>query len=276
MLRKVPGFDSLPASGPELYAGRPSWQATSQRQATAYTRGMNVNQTLARNLQAVRARIAAACARANRDPAGVTLIGVTKSVDAATTEALIALGVRDIGENRQQDAAEKFARMTAPKGVTRHFLGPLQRNKVKRVLELFDVIHSVDSLKLAREIEQRAIELGRMEVPVFLEVNIAAEPQKHGFAPDDLHAALQQCVVQFSRVKVIGLMCMAPHLEDPQAARPHFRRLRELARVPISCGVGHELPALSMGMSGDFEAAIEEGATHVRVGTALFAGLPPR
>lgn len=237
---------------------------------------MQTHDILALNLASVHRRIAAACARAGRDPAGVTLIGVTKSVNAAITGALIAQRLADIGENRQQDAAVKFTQMPELKGVTRHFIGPLQRNKVKRVLELFDVIHSVDSLKLAEEIEKRAIELGRQEVPVFLEVNIAAEPQKHGFAPDDLHAALQQCVVQFSRVKVLGLMCMAPHLDNPEAARPHFRHLRELARVPISCGVGHELPALSMGMSGDFEVAIEEGATHVRVGTALFEGLPPR
>ena len=231
-------------------------------------------ETIARNLAAVRKRIAAACARAGRDPGAVTLIGVTKGVDAAITDALIAQGVRDIGENRQQDAAVKFAAMDKLAGVTRHFIGPLQRNKVKRVLELFDVIHSVDSLKLAEEIEKRAVELGRKEVPVFLEVNVAAEPQKHGFAPDELPAALQQCVVQFSRVKVIGLMCMAPHLDEPQSARPHFRRLRELARVPISCGVGHELPALSMGMSGDFETAIRLGATHVRVGTAIFGTRP--
>lgn len=237
---------------------------------------MDMHAILARNVSAVRGRIAAACARAGRDPAGVTLIGVTKSVDAAATDALIAQGVRDIGENRQQDAAVKFAAMGRLAGVSRHFIGPLQRNKVKRVLELFDVIHSVDSLKLAEEIEKRAIELGRKEVPVFLEVNIAAEPQKHGFTPDDLHPALQQCAVQFSRLKVLGLMCMAPHLGDPQAARPHFRRLRELANVPISCGLSQPLPSLSMGMSGDFEVAIEEGATHVRVGTALFDGLSPR
>lgn len=241
-----------------------------------YTGAVSVETILARNLAAVRARMAAACARAGRDPAGVTLIGVTKSVDAAVTDALIAQGLGDIGENRQQDASAKFAQMKAPGAARRHFIGPLQRNKVRRVLEQFDVIHSVDSLKLAEEIEKRAVELGRAEVPVFLEVNIAAEPQKHGFAPDDLHNALQHCAVQFSRLKVLGLMCMAPHLDDPERARPYFRRLRELARVPLSCGVVHELAALSMGMSGDFEVAIEEGATHVRVGTALFEGLPPR
>lgn len=231
---------------------------------------------LSRNLAIVRARIAAACTRAKRDPAAVTLIAVTKSVDAATTQALIDLGVADIGENRQQDAAEKVPHVPALAGPQRprlHFIGPLQRNKVKRVLEMFDVIHSVDSMRLAEEIEKRAIELGRREVPCFVQVNIAREPQKQGFGPDEVHAALQQFPVRFERIKVQGLMCMAPLDADPEKSRPHFHAMRELAHVPINCGLGHELAALSMGMSGDFEVAIEEGATHVRVGTALFEGL---
>jgi len=239
---------------------------------------VSIETTLLHNLAAVRTRIAAACARAGRQPQSVTLIGVTKSVNAETTDTLIRLGVGDIGENRLQDATEKFARMASPDThrVTRHFIGPLQRNKVKRVLELFEVIHSVDSIKLAEEIERRAIELGRAEVQVFAQVNIGAEAQKQGFAPDELVTALQHCAAHFSRVKVIGLMCMAPHLDDPQAARPYFKRMRELVRVPINCGLAQELPYISMGMSGDFEVAIEEGATHVRVGSALFEGLPPR
>jgi pyridoxal phosphate enzyme (YggS family) len=237
---------------------------------------MDLRATLSGNLALVRAKIAAAYARVKRDPATVTLIGVTKSVDAATTQALIELGVRDIGENRQHDAAEKFPHVPALAGQDRprlHFIGPLQRNKVKRALETFDVIHSVDSMRLADEIEKRAIEIGRREAPVFVQVNIAREPQKQGFDPDEIHAALQQFAVKFERIKVQGLMCMAPLDRDPEKARPYFRRMRELAHVPINCGLGHELAALSMGMSGDFEVAIEEGATHVRVGTALFEGL---
>lgn len=237
---------------------------------------MNVREMLSGNLASVRARIAAARARAGRDPEGVTLIGVTKFVDAATTQALIELGVADIGENRQQDAADKFSNVPALLGARRprlHFIGPLQRNKVKRVLETFDVIHSVDSTRLAEEVEKRAIELGRKDVPVFVQVNIGREAQKQGFDPDEVHAALQQFATKLERIKVLGLMCMAPLDPDPEKARPHFRRMRELAHVPINCGLGHELAALSMGMSGDFEVAIEEGATHVRVGTALFEGL---
>lgn len=237
---------------------------------------MNLDQTLAANLTSVKARIATACARAGRDATEVTLIGVTKSVDAATTDALIARGVGNIGENRQQDAAEKFPRLRNLAAVTRHFIGPLQRNKVRRVLELFDVIHSVDSTRLADEIEKRAIELGRPRVDVFVQVNVAGETQKQGLPPDDLVTALQHLALQCPRLRVLGLMCMAPHLDDPKAARPHFARLRTLAQVPINCGVCQNLPGLSMGMSGDFEVAIEEGATHVRVGTALFEGLPPR
>ncbi len=237
---------------------------------------MNLDQTLAANLASVKTRIAAACARAGREATGVTLIGVTKSVDAATTDALIAQGVVEIGENRQQDAAEKFPRLRNLAAVTRHFIGPLQRNKVRRVLELFDVIHSVDSTRLADEIEKRAIELGRPRVDVFVQVNVAGETQKQGLPPEDLVTALQHLALHCPRLHVLGLMCMAPHLDDPMAARPHFARLRTLAQVPINCGVCQNLPGLSMGMSGDFEVAIEEGATHVRVGTALFEGLPPR
>ena len=225
---------------------------------------MDFRETLRSNLAAVRARIAAACASVRRDPAAVTLIAVTKAVDAAATQALIELGVRDIGENRQQDAAAKFPLVPALAGAAKpklHFIGPLQRNKVRRVLEVFDVIHSVDSLRLAEEIDKRAAELGR-EVPSFLEVNVAREARKHGFDPGEVHAALDQLAAKCPRLKVLGLMCMAPLHPDPEKARPHFRRMRELARGG----------ALSMGMSGDFEVAVEEGATHVRVGTALLKG----
>lgn len=227
---------------------------------------------LKRNLQAVAARIAKAARRAGRDPAGVTLIAVTKSVDAATTQAVIELGVRDIAENRQQSAAEKLPQvpaLTGPQRPTLHFIGPLQRNKVKRVLELFDVLHSVESVKLAGEVSKRALELGRTAA-IFVQVNVAGEEQKGGFAPDELAAALKE-IVTLPGLRVLGLMCMAPYSIEPEVARPHFKRLAELSRRLLDQGL---LPpgasALSMGMSGDFEVAIEEGATHVRVGSALY------
>lgn len=226
---------------------------------------------IAANLKRIRDRMAQACLRAGRGRGDVTLIAVTKSVDAATTQAVIEAGVRHIAENRQQDADDKLPRVPALQHSKRpllHFIGPLQRNKVKRVLQRFDVIHSVDSLELAQEIGKRCLELGR-EVGVFIEVNVADEAQKHGFDPaasDDVRQ-----IRDIKGVHVLGLMCMAPYGDDPEAARPHFMRLAQISRqwreqdiLPVSAD------HLSMGMSGDFEVAIEEGATHIRVGSALF------
>jgi pyridoxal phosphate enzyme (YggS family) len=220
--------------------------------------------TLLNNLENVRKRIARACNHAGRDPAGVTLVAVTKTVDAATVQTLIELGVNDLAENRQQNAADKLPKVPGLQLTDRprlHFIGPLQRNKVKRVVEMFDVIHSVDSVRLAAEINNRAIELKR-SIEVFIEVNVAGEAQKSGVAPEQLSDSLAQ-IVGLPNLRVLGLMTMAPLSDDPQAARPHFKRLAELARE-------HKLKGLSMGMSGDFEVALEEGATHVRIGTALF------
>lgn len=223
---------------------------------------------LAANLKDVQRRIAAA----GRD---VTLIAVTKSVDAETTQALTELGVTDIAENRQQTAADKLPHVPALKEEGRptlHFIGPLQRNKVKRVLEQFDVIHSVDSVKLAQEISKRAEELQRT-AGIFVQVNVAGEAQKGGFEPGELSESLKE-ILRLPHLHVWGLMCMAPYDDDPEAARPHFKRLAELSREMIAGGHMPEgANRLSMGMSGDFEVAIEEGATHVRVGSALFEGL---
>lgn len=224
-------------------------------------------QRLSKNLHEVRRRIAGAAR--GRD---ITLIAVTKSVDAETTQALIELGITDIAENRQQTAAEKLPRVAALQTENRptlHFIGPLQRNKVKRVLEQFDVIHSVDSVKLAQEISKRAEELQRT-AGIFVQVNVAGEAQKGGFEPGELTESLKE-ILGLPRLYLWGLMCMAPYDDDPEAARPHFKSLAELSREMIA---GGHMPAgasrLSMGMSGDFEVAIEEGATHVRVGSALF------
>ena len=219
---------------------------------------------LLNNLETVRARIQQAALRAGRDPGAVTLIGVTKSVDAATIQMLIELGVNDIAENRQQNAADKLPKVQGLQVTDRprlHFIGPLQRNKVKKVLEQFDVIHSVDSVKLAEEISKRAVELHRTP-GIFVEVNVAGETQKDGLPPGELGNSLAE-ILRLPNLGVQGLMTMAPLSDDPEAARPHFKALARLTRA-------HQLSGLSMGMSRDFEVAIEEGATHIRVGTALF------
>jgi hypothetical protein len=228
---------------------------------------------LATNLKRIHDRIAAACARVNRDPADVTLIAVTKYVDAPTMQALIELGVRDIAENRQQTAASKLPDVAGLQGVSRprlHFIGPLQRNKVKRVLEKFDVIQSVDSLKLAEEISHRASEL-QLTADMFVEINIAGEERKSGMPPEQAESVIRE-IAGLQHIHVLGLMCMAPHSDDAEAARPYFRSLATLSRELRESGaLPQDAGNLSMGMSGDFEVAIEEGATHVRIGTALFA-----
>lgn len=229
-------------------------------------------ETLKLNLASVRTRMSIAASKSGRPINDVTLVAVTKSVDTATTQALIDLGLKDIAENRQQAAAEKLPQLTGLGDVTKHYIGPLQRNKVKRVLELFDVIHSVDSVKLAREISNRAAELQRT-AGIFVQVNMALEPQKGGFEPRNVRESLRE-ILSLPRLHVWGLMCMAPYNENPETARPHFKRLAALSHELIEERI---MPPganrLSMGMSGDFEVAIEEGATHIRVGSALFEGL---
>lgn len=230
------------------------------------------------NLKRVRERIAAACARVKRDPKDVTLIAVTKTVGPEVMQALIELGVTAIGENKLQAAQEKFPKVPALKGrkpgqgegpAETHFIGHLQTNKVKGVLELFDTIHSVDSLKLVQEIEKRVWQTEHGMFPCFIEVN-SGEENKEGVESVEV-ASLWQAMKQTENVLPVGLMTMAPVVERAENVRPVFQRLR---------AVFDEIPPdpkysrwLSMGMSNDFEIAIEEGATHVRIGTALFEGL---
>jgi hypothetical protein len=211
------------------------------------------------NLARVRERIARAAERAGRRPADVLLIGVSKTVDVARIRAAVAAGVTALGENRVQEAKAKIAELGRP--ATWHLIGHLQTNKVKDALELFDVIHSLDRLELARELERRAAARGQV-VEALLQVNVAAEPSKGGVGPDAVGEALD-VVGKLAHVRVRGLMTIPPEVERAEDARPWFRRLRELAER-------HSLSELSMGMSGDFEVAVEEGATMVRLGTAIF------
>lgn len=229
---------------------------------------------LAGNLKRVRERIAAACARVKRDPKEVTLIAVTKTVGPDVMQALIELGVTDIGENKLQAAREKFPHVPGLRDrskVKRHFIGHLQTNKVKGVLELFDVIHSVDSARLAVELERRAGQLGAGSIPCFLEIN-NGEEQKDGMLEEDLSRVLNIVGSKCPHLALLGLMTMAP-AQTAETVRPVFRSLQTLARIEFTTSLPGKIPALSMGMSNDFEIAIEEGATHVRIGTALFEGL---
>ena len=215
--------------------------------------------TIAERLDAVRLRIAAACLRGGRSPEDVTLVAVVKGFPPAAVREAVAAGVRHLGENRVQEAAARRPPLDdLPPDVVWHMVGHLQTNKVATALNLFDIIQSVDSLHLAQAVSGRA----HIDVPVFLEVNVAGEATKYGFAPDDLPAAAE-AIARLPHIEVRGLMTVAPLLADQQQARPVFRRLRELGRA---LGL-HEL---SMGMTDDFEVAVEEGATLVRIGRAIF------
>lgn len=229
--------------------------------------GMEAEARIAENFRTVRARIAAACARAGRSSDSVRLVAVTKYARPEWVQALVALGVHDLGESRPQQLVER-ARAMGP-GLRWHLVGPLQRNKARRVLPLVSLIHSVGSLRLLQTLDRLAEEMGRAP-RVLLEVNISGETAKHGFLPEELTAAWS-AVRECRSVSIEGLMTMPPLTEDVEQARPVFRRLREL-RDRLA-DPGRPLRELSMGMSRDFEVGIEEGATLIRVGSDLFAGL---
>jgi len=225
---------------------------------------------LADRLAAVRARIAAACARAGREP-DVTLVAVTKTVSARVAGLLPELGVTDLGENRPQELWRK-AEALKHLPIRWHLIGHLQRNKVERTLPLVRMIHSIDSLRLARAVAEEGTRCGR-HPETLLQVNASREQQKHGFAADEL-PALRDELARLP-LNVVGLMGMAAYADDPELARPTFIELRRYRdRLQREWNpAGFRIAQLSMGMSGDFEVAVEEGSTLVRVGTALFAGL---
>ncbi|HVG79678.1 MAG TPA: YggS family pyridoxal phosphate-dependent enzyme [Patescibacteria group bacterium] len=220
---------------------------------------------IAANLERVRERVARAAERAGRTPDDVLLIGVSKVVEIERIRAALAAGLGALGENRVQEAKAKVAELGRP--VPWHLIGHLQTNKVKDALPLFDLIQSLDRLELAHELERRAAAQGRV-VEALLQVNVASEASKGGFAPDAVSEALDT-IGTLSHVRVRGLMAIPPEVERAEESRPWFRRLREMADK-------HGLRDRSMGMSGDFEVAIEEGATMVRVGTAIFGPRPSR
>jgi pyridoxal phosphate enzyme (YggS family) len=223
------------------------------------------------NLQAVRERIAAAATAVGRAPDDVTLVAVTKYVDTATTRLLVDCGCRDLGEARPQKLWEKAAELTDPE-IRWHLIGHLQRNKIRRTLPLVHLFHAADSLRLLVELDAEAAALPRGKSQILLEVNVSGDAAKHGFAPDDLSPLVDE-LAKLERLDIRGLMTMTGLEADADAQRRQFAQLRELRdRLRRDWNGRFTLADLSMGMSGDFEAAIAEGATIVRVGSALFEG----
>lgn len=230
---------------------------------------------LTHNLATVRARIAAAAARSGRDPADVTVVAVSKGVDVATMEAAVAAGITDVGENRIQEAERKITQSETLQGdgVRRHMIGTLQTNKVRHALRLFDMIHSLDRPNLGAAISRRASASG-MTMPVLVQVNVSGEATRHGVSPEELLPFIRD-MASLPGLAIKGLMTMAPYTDDAETVRPVFRQLRQLATEVAAADIeGVRMHCLSMGMTNDFEVAVEEGATIVRIGTALFGARP--
>jgi hypothetical protein len=224
------------------------------------------------NLAQIHERISSAAQKVGRPPSDVTLIAVTKYAEMSHVLDLLTLGEYDLAENRPQqfkERAEQIASTTSHQ-VHWHFIGNLQRNKVQQVLLFQPLIHAIDSLKLLERIDFVAQQQACI-VRGLLEVNVSGEASKHGFTPDQIRNEFAQ-IKQMSNVQITGLMTMAPNSDEPEEARPFFRDLREL-RDELTQTHNHALPMLSMGMSGDYEIGIEEGATHIRIGSAIFEGL---
>ena len=220
---------------------------------------------LSDNLALIQQRIRAACDRAGRAPDSVTLLAVAKTQPPEAISAAANLGLTLFGENKVQEAKAKIP--LCPGKLRWHFIGHLQSNKCRDAIELFEMIQSVDSLPLAQELDKRA-EQASKTMPILLEVNAAGEGSKFGYAPERLLAELKE-LNALPRLVIHGLMSVPPWSPEAEKSRPHFRRLREL-KEQCEQILGAPLPHLSMGMSCDFEVAIEEGATLVRIGTALF------
>ncbi len=222
------------------------------------------------NVQRGRARVADAARRAGRREDDVLLVAVSKTVDLERIRAAVVAGVPALGENRVQEAKEKVAALGHP--VPWHLIGHLQTNKVKDAVACFDLIQSVDRLSLAEALSARLASSGRT-LDVLVQVHLGDEPQKGGVAPGDLRAALE-AMAALPGLRLRGLMTIPPFPKDPEESRPHYRELAKLRDAALGWGFGPEFRELSMGMSGDFEVGVEEGATIIRVGTAIFGARP--
>lgn len=220
-------------------------------------------------LARIRAQIEAAALKCGRLPQDVTLIAISKTHPASLVRTAIELGATDVGENRVQEAEQKINEVG--RNATRwHLVGHLQANKARRAVQLFDVIHSLDSVELARRLDRLCGEEGRENLPVLIQVDLGHEETKSGIDEGQLSGLVDDLKV-LARVQLVGLMTLPPFFDDPEQARPFFRRLRELRdELALQGAFGERKGELSMGMTNDFEVAIEEGATMVRVGTAIF------
>ena len=219
------------------------------------------------NYRAVEEKVANACKRAGRSREDVTLIAVSKTKPVSMIEELLPLGVRDFGENKVQELTAKEE--VLPKDIRWHMIGHLQRNKVKYIVDKVDLIHSVDSMRLAEEISKEA-EKKQTDVKVLIEVNVAQEESKFGVSVDETEELVRE-IAKLPRIHVLGLMTIAPNVSDPEENRPVFRTLKKLAvDIKMKNIDNVRMDVLSMGMTGDYQVAIEEGATMVRVGTGIF------
>ena len=221
---------------------------------------------VAENILAIRKKINQAAASSGRNPEEITLIAVTKTVGLEKIREAVDAGLRIFGENRVQEAQTKISNTISPGRIEWHLIGHLQKNKSKSAVELFDLIHTVDSVGLAEEINRHAENIHKVQ-RVLAQVKLSGEETKHGVSEKEL-SSLLEAIAGLKNLKLEGLMTIPPFFEDPGEARPYFRRLKVLRDEAENAG--YRLQQLSMGMSNDFEVAIEEGATMVRIGTAIF------
>lgn len=222
------------------------------------------------NLSRVRERIHSACANAGRNPQEITVVAISKGRVLKQIEEVIAQGILNIGESKVQEALPKHNALRAPQGVVWHMAGRLQTNKVKDAVGIFDLIHSLDSLRLASEINRQAQRLGKIQ-DVLVEIKTSLEEAKSGLRPDEAPDAIKQ-MAELKNINIQGLMTIAPLVDNSEKSRPYFRMLKEL-KDKINQLTARKLTILSMGMTDDFQIAIEEGATMVRLGRAIFEGL---
>lgn len=208
-------------------------------------------------------RVLSACKRSGVEPSGITLLAVTKTVSDEKLKEVLKCGITHIGESRVQEAVAKFPGLKL-KGVKKHFIGRLQTNKAKKAVELFDVIQSIDSYELAHEINRHASSMGKVQ-ECYLEIKVSPEETKFGLSPENAENFLNTAQ-GLKNIRITGIMAMAPYFNDPELAAPFFRKARTVYDSFKNMG----LKTLSMGMSGDFEIAIEEGATMIRIGSAIF------